>query len=79
MRVPAYAVRLPKFSRQKKVTSPNMKSPGGLLITATIALVLLAATAPLLIELSRALLPLVVVAGVVVVAIRLVFFHTKGW
>jgi len=56
-----------------------MKSPGGLLITATIALVLLAATAPLLIELSRALLPLVVVAGVVVVAIRLVFFHTKGW
>jgi hypothetical protein len=61
------------------VTSPGTKSPGGLLITAIVALVLLAATAPLIVALSRALLPLVVVVGVVVVAVRLVFFHTRGW
>jgi hypothetical protein len=56
-----------------------MKSPGSFLMTCLVALVLLAATAPLLIELSRALLPFVVVVGVVVVAARLVFFHTRGW
>lgn len=55
------------------------KQPGGLLVTAVIALVLLAALAPLLIELSHALLPLVLVVGVVAVALRLVFFHTRRW
>lgn len=47
---------------------------GGLMV-----LVLLAATAPLLIRLSRALLPLVLVIGVVAVGLRLVFFHTRRW
>lgn len=56
-----------------------MKSATSLLTTAFVALVLLAAMAPLLIELSRALLPLVVVGGVVVVVVRLVFFHTRKW
>jgi hydrogenase-4 membrane subunit HyfE len=56
-----------------------MKTPGGFLFGAFVALVLLAAAAPLLIELSHALLPLVLVVGVVVVAVRLVFFHTQRW
>ncbi|HET7060271.1 MAG TPA: hypothetical protein VFH99_03095 [Candidatus Saccharimonadales bacterium] len=56
-----------------------MKSPSGLLTTAIIALVLLAAAAPLLIELSRALLPLVIVLAVAFVVVRLVFFHTRNW
>jgi len=60
------------------VATPG-KQPGGLLVTAVIALVLLAALAPLLIELSHALLPLVLVVGVVAVALRLVFFHTRRW
>ncbi|MGA7966751.1 MAG: hypothetical protein WCB49_12870 [Gammaproteobacteria bacterium] len=55
------------------------KPPGGWLITAVIALVVLAAIAPLLIGLSHALLPLVIVVGVVAVVVRLVFFHTRKW
>ncbi len=56
-----------------------MKPPGDWLITGIVAVVLLAAVAPLLIELSRALLPLVIVVGVVAVVVRLVFFHTRNW
>jgi len=56
-----------------------MKTPGGLLVTAIVTLVLLAATAPLLIDLSHALLPLVLVVGVVAVGLRLAFFHTRRW
>lgn len=60
------------------MANPGAKPPG-LLITALMVFVLLAAAAPLLIELSRALLPLVVALGVVAVAVRLVFFHTRRW
>jgi hypothetical protein len=56
-----------------------MKSPGNLLIGGIVALILLAAAAPLLIALSRALLPFVLVSGVVAVIVRLVFFHTRRW
>jgi hypothetical protein len=56
-----------------------MKPSGGLLLTCFVALVTLAAAAPLLISMSRALLPLVVAVGVVAVALRLVFFHTRRW
>lgn len=56
--------------------SPS-KSPSGLWVTAVVLLVILTALAPMLIALSGALLPLVVVAGVVVVIVRLVFFHTR--
>jgi hypothetical protein len=56
-----------------------VKSPGGLLITSIMTLVLLAATAPLLIRLSQALLPLVVVLAIAAIAVRLVFFHTRRW
>gem|GEM_PF-1766866 len=61
------------------MTNPGMKTPGGLLVTAIVTLVLLAATAPLLIDLSHALLPLVLVVGVVAVGLRLAFFHTRRW
>jgi hypothetical protein len=61
------------------MTSPGMKPPGGWLIIGIVALVLLAAVAPLLIELSRALLPLAIVLAVAVVVVRLVFFHTRNW
>jgi hypothetical protein len=40
---------------------------------------LLAAIAPALINLSHALLPLIIVIGFVVVVLRLVFFHTRRW
>lgn len=61
------------------MTSPSAKPPGGWFITAIVLLVLLAALAPLLIELSRALLPLLIVLAIAVVAIRLAFFHTRNW
>ena len=61
------------------MTNPGMKTPGGLLVTAIITVVLLAAAAPLLIALGHALLPLVFVVGVVAIALRLVFFHTRKW
>ena len=59
-------------------TIPTIKAPSPL-VTAIIALVLLAATAPLLARLAQALLPLVVVLTVAAIAVRLVFFHTRKW
>jgi hypothetical protein len=56
-----------------------MKFPGALLLTCFVALVTLAAAAPLLIRLSHALVPLVIVVGVVAVVLRLAFFHTRRW
>jgi hypothetical protein len=56
-----------------------MKTPSGLVVTLVMALLLLAVAAPLLIALSHALLPLVLVVGVVAVVLRLVFFHTRRW
>jgi len=61
------------------MTNSNMKPSGGWLVTAVVALVALAAVTPLLIELSHALLPLVIVVGAVFVIVRLVFFHTRNW
>lgn len=61
------------------MANPGMKPPGGSLVTGLVVLVLLAAVAPLLIELSRALLPLILVGGVVAVGLRLTFFHTRRW
>ena len=53
--------------------------PGDSLFLAVACLVALAAIAPALIALSGALLPLVIVLGVVVIGVRLVFFHTRRW
>lgn len=61
------------------MTSPGPKTPGGWPITLIAALVLLAALAPLLIQLSHALLPLILAVGFVVAVLRLVFFHTRRW
>jgi predicted tellurium resistance membrane protein TerC len=49
------------------------------LVAGVVALLLLAAAAPLLVRLSQALVPLVIAVGVVVVAVRLVFFHTRNF
>ncbi len=61
------------------MTSPAAKPPGGWLVGAVVAVVLLSTAAPLLIELGRALLPLAVVLTVAAVVLRLVFFHTRRW
>jgi hypothetical protein len=55
------------------------KSPTSLVVTAAIGLMVIAAVAPSLIVLSRALVPLVVVVGVVLIVARLVLFHTRKW
>jgi predicted membrane channel-forming protein YqfA (hemolysin III family) len=56
-----------------------MKSPANLIVFAVGGLMVVAALAPQLIALSHALVPLVVAAGVVVIVVRLVFFHTRRW
>jgi hypothetical protein len=55
------------------------KSPTNLIVTAAIGLMVLAALTPSLVVLSHALLPLIVVVGVVLIVVRLVFFHTRRW
>jgi hypothetical protein len=55
------------------------KSPTNLIVTAIVGLLVVAALAPPLIALGHALLPLVVVVGIVVIILRLVFFHTRRW
>jgi len=55
------------------------KSPTTLLVTALAALLLVAAVTPSLVSLSHALVPLVVVVGIVLIVLRLVFFHTRRW
>lgn len=49
------------------------------LIVTIVALNILVAAGPTLIELVNAAVPLVIVAGVVVAVLRLVFFHTRKW
>ena len=56
-----------------------MKALGSYLFAVVVALLTLAAVAPALIALSGALLPLVIVLGVVVVGVKLTFFHTRRW
>lgn len=55
------------------------KSSTTLIVTVLAALLLVAAVTPSLVSLSHALVPLVVVGGVVAVVLRLVFFHTRRW
>lgn len=61
------------------MANPGAKPPGGWAVGVVVALVVLAATAPLLIALAHALLPLVIVVGAVAVVVRLAFFHTRRW
>lgn len=53
------------------------KSPTTVIVAAVAGLMIVAALTPQLIALSNALVPLVVAAGVVVIMVRLVFFHTR--
>jgi len=55
------------------------KSPTNLILTVVAGLLVVAALTPPLIALSHALVPLVIVAGVAVIVLRLVFFHTRRW
>jgi hypothetical protein len=56
-----------------------MKSPAGVVLWCLLGLLLLAAITPALITLFSAVLPVAVVLGVIVVIVRLVFFHTRRW
>jgi hypothetical protein len=56
-----------------------VKSIGNYLGSVVVALVVLAAVAPVLIRLSHVLLPVLIVGGVAIIAVRLVFFHTRRW
>jgi hypothetical protein len=56
-----------------------MNKPIAYLIIAIVALSMLVSAGPTLIELAHAAVPLVVAVGVVAVALRLVFFHTRNW
>jgi hypothetical protein len=53
--------------------------PGRLLFVLIFALAVLVAAGPTLVALAHALVPLVIVGGIVVVLLRLVFFHTRRW
>lgn len=56
-----------------------MKGIGSSLATVVVGLLALAVVAPALISLSHALVPVLVVAAIAVVAVRLIFFHTRRW
>jgi hypothetical protein len=55
------------------------KSVGSTAVTVAVAALVLAAVAPMLIDLSAALLPLVIVFAIAATALRLVFVHTRRW
>jgi hypothetical protein len=55
------------------------KSPTTLIVTAVAALLIVSALAPPLISLSHAVVPLVIAVGILAIALRLVFFHTRKW
>lgn len=54
-----------------------MKGIGSSLATVVVALLALAIAAPILINLSHALVPVLIVGAVAVIVVRLVFFHTR--
>jgi hypothetical protein len=49
------------------------------LIVGIVALIFLAAVGPTLSDLAHAAVPFIVAVGVVAIAVRLVFFHTRRW
>lgn len=56
-----------------------MKPLPGYLLAVLTGLLVLAVAAPVLVALAGALLPLVIVLTVAIIAVRLVFFHTRRW
>jgi hypothetical protein len=57
----------------------HSSSPGKLVIVLAIALALLVSAGPTLIALAQALVPLVIVGGIVAAVLRIVFFYTRRW
>jgi hypothetical protein len=55
------------------------KSPTSVIVAVIVGLLILATLTPSLVALSQALVPLIVVGGIVAVVLRLVFFHTRKW
>jgi hypothetical protein len=55
------------------------KSPTTVIVTVAAALMVVAALSPQLIALSDALVPLIVVVGVVALILRLAWFATRRW
>jgi hypothetical protein len=51
----------------------------GLLAVSVVVLSVLVAAGPTLVALANAAVPLVIAIGIVVAALRLVFFHTRKW
>lgn len=49
------------------------------LIVGLVVLSVLVSAGPTLVALAHALVPLVIVVGVLAVVLRLVFFHTRRW
>jgi hypothetical protein len=56
-----------------------MKAIGNSLIAVVVALLAIAVAAPILIALSHALVPVLVVGALAVILVRLVLFHTRRW
>jgi hypothetical protein len=56
-----------------------MKALGNYIGMVVVALIVLAAVAPVLIRLSHVLLPVIVVGAVAAIAVRLVFSTTRRW
>jgi hypothetical protein len=52
---------------------------GRFLLAALVAWAVLMSIGPTLVALVQAVVPLVIVLGVVVAILRLVFFHTRRW
>jgi hypothetical protein len=56
-----------------------MNKPLLYLIIGLVTLSILVSAGPTLVALAHALLPLVIVIGVLAIVLRLVFFHTRKW
>jgi len=56
-----------------------VKALGNSLAAVVVALLAVATVAPVLIRLSHALVPVVIVGAIAAILVRLVFFHTRRW
>lgn len=57
----------------------NPTGAGGVLVAAIFLVVLLYRAAPQLIAIMNAAVPVVIVVGLVVAALRVVWFYTRSW
>lgn len=61
------------------MSEPNHKKAPNLMLTALVLWLVLVSVGPILVVLIHAAIPLVIVVGVVLIALRLVFSHTGRW